>query len=143
MGALTTLAALELFSLDSWKVGRETEYILVLIAFYLNSLYLILLHPIVNSQYLLTVGNCLLATLNPTTQKQGIVVLIIVPSYNCIAEQQLTTYESSIPNFPIILLPLVKPKLIAQLGLPSHVDIPAVLLLKNLIKRHWMVRKKE
>lgn len=88
-------------------------------------------------------GNCLLATLNPTTQKQGIVVLIIVPSYNCIAEQQLTTYESSIPNFPIILLPLVKPKLIAQLGLPSHVDIPAVLLLKNLIKRHWMVRKKE
>jgi hypothetical protein len=58
---------------------------------------------------------------------------------NILAEQQLVALQSNIPDFANSLLSLVKPSVLAQCSLPGHVDFPAVLLLKNLIKQQWMV----
>ena len=58
-----------------------------------------------------------------------------------LAEQRLTSYEYSIPNFPSILLALTSPETISKANLPNSVRMPAVLLLKNLIKKYWAVHK--
>ena len=58
-----------------------------------------------------------------------------------LAERQLISFESSIPNFPSILLSLTISENNIRDGLPVNVDIPSVLLLKNMIKNHWAVRK--
>ena len=71
-----------------------------------------------------------MATLDPKTQKEGNSY-----SYSFLAEQRLAGFELNVPNFPCILLSLSMPGNSIRIG----VDIPSVLLLKNLIKKHWAV----
>ena len=81
-------------------------------------------------------SNCLLATLDPKAQKEGNFLLeSLIIFILCLAEQRLAGYESNVPNFPCILLSLSVPGSSIRAG----VDIPSVLLLKNLIKKHWAV----
>lgn len=56
-----------------------------------------------------------------------------------IAESRLATYELNIENFPVKLLSLTSPETVSKYNLSSNVSMPAVLCLKNLIKKHWEV----
>lgn len=91
---------------------------------------MILDNPIINE-----IANCLLATVDPKAQKEGIFIWFVVSLIFCLAEQRLAGYESNVPNFPCILLSLSVSGSLVRAG----VDIPSVLLLKNLIKKHWAV----
>lgn len=84
-------------------------------------------------------ANCLIATLNPQTQKSGNLCVSGLYIYILLAERQLISFESSIPNFPLILLSLCVSEKNSRDGLPFNVDIPSALLLKNIIKKHWTV----
>lgn len=74
----------------------------------------------------------LLLNLKP---KKKVIYAIFHFSYCILAELRLASLESNVPNFPCILLLLS----VSGNSISAGVDIPSVLLLKNLIKKHWAV----